>query len=83
MGNLSARRGRIQGTETRGGTAVIKAQAPMAEMLDFATSLTSITQGRGSYTMEFSHYDYVPHELEQKIVAQAKAAKAGEVEEEE
>jgi elongation factor G len=83
MGNLSARRGRIQGTEARGGTAVIKAQAPMAEMLDFATSLTSITQGRGSYSMEYSHYDYVPHEIEQKIIAQAKAAKAGEVEEEE
>ena len=55
----------------------------MAEMLDFATSLTSITQGRGSYTMEYSHYDYVPHELEQKIIAHAKAGKAGEVEEEE
>jgi len=83
MGNLSARRGRIQGTETRGATATIKAQAPMADMLDFATSLTSITQGRGSYTMEYSHYDFVPHEIEQKIVAQAKTGKAGEVEEEE
>ncbi|MGH9862270.1 MAG: elongation factor G [Candidatus Acidiferrales bacterium] len=82
MGNLSARRGRIQGTETRGLMAVIKAQAPMAEMLDFATSLTSITQGRGSYHMEFSHYDYVPHEIEQKIIAQAKAGREAEVEEE-
>jgi len=83
MGNLSARRGRIQGTDTRGNTATIKAQAPMADMLDFATSLTSITQGRGSYTMEYSHYDYVPHEIEQKIITQAKAGKGAEAEEEE
>jgi len=83
MGNLSARRGRIQGTDTRGNTTTIKAQAPMADMLDFATSLTSITQGRGSYTMEYSHYDYVPHEIEQKIITQVKAAKGAEPEEEE
>ncbi len=82
MGNLSARRGRIQGTETRGAMAVIKAQAPMSEMLDFATSLTSITQGRGSYHMEFSHYDYVPHEIELKIIAHSKAGREAAVEEE-
>jgi elongation factor G len=82
MGTLSARRGRIQGSETRGSTAIIKAQAPMAEMLDFATALTSITQGRGSYHMEFSHYDFVPHELEQKVIAQHKKGKEEAVEEE-
>lgn len=82
MGDLSARRGRIQGMEARAGMTVIKAQAPMSEMLDFATSLTSITQGRGSYHMEFAHYDFVPHEVEQKIIAQSKVAKEEEVEEE-
>ncbi len=82
MGDISARRGRIQGMEARGVMSVIKAQVPMAEMLEFATSLTSITQGRGSYHMEYSHYDYVPHELEQKIIAQHKPGKEAEVEEE-
>ncbi|MFQ5818167.1 MAG: elongation factor G [Terriglobia bacterium] len=82
MGNISGRRGRIQGTEMRGAFAVIKAQVPMSEMLEFATALTSITQGRGSYHMEFAHYDYVPPEIEQRIVAQAKAARAAEAEEE-
>lgn len=82
MGDISARRGRIQGMETRGSTVVIKAIVPMAEMLDFATSLTSLTQGRGSYHMEFAHYDFVPHEIEQKIIAQSKAAQEAEVEEE-
>ena len=81
MGIISGKRGRIQGSETRGQFAVIKAQVPMGEMLDFATALTSITQGRGSYHMEFSHYDYVPPEIEQKIVAQAKAAPGAEPEE--
>ena len=82
MGDISARRGRIQGMESRGSMSVIKAQVPMAEMLEFATSLTSITQGRGSYHMEFSHYDFVPHELEVKIIAQHKPGKEAEVEEE-
>ncbi|MEE8199702.1 MAG: elongation factor G [Candidatus Acidoferrales bacterium] len=82
MGDISARRGRIQGMESRGANSVIKARMPMAEMLDFATALTSLTQARGSYHMEFAHYDFVPHEIEQKIIAQAKAAKEAEVEEE-
>jgi len=82
MGDISGRRGRIQGMDTRGSMTVVKAQVPMAEMLEFANTLTSMTQGRGSYHMEFSHYDYVPHELEQKIIAQHKAGKEEVVEEE-
>lgn len=82
MGDISARRGRIQGMESRGATTVIKAHVPMSEMLEFATSLTSLTQGRGSYHMEFAHYDFVPPEIEQKIIARAKAAQEAEVEEE-
>jgi len=83
MGDISARRGRIQGMETRGSSTVIKAQMPMSEMLDFATALTSLTQGRGSYHMEFAQYDFVPHEIEQKIIAQSKRAEEPEEGEEE
>jgi elongation factor G len=52
-------------------------------MLSYATDLTSMTQGRASYSMEFSHYDFVPAELSEKIIEKAKAAVAGKVEEEE
>jgi elongation factor G len=74
MGDLSSRRGRIEGSETRGHNVVVKAQVPFAEMLSYATDLTSMTQGRASYSMEFSHYDYVPNELAEKVVAAHKAA---------
>ena len=69
MGNLSSRRGHISGSEARAGSVVIKAQVPFAEMLSYANELTSMTQGRGSYSMEFSHYDYVPAEIATKVVA--------------
>ncbi len=81
MGDLSSRRGRISGSEVRGATVVVKAQVPFAEMLSYATDLTSMTQGRASYGMEFSHYDYVPAEIAEKVIAHAKAARAGELEE--
>ncbi len=81
MGDLNARRGRIQGMENRGTSTVIKAQVPMAEMLTYATDLISMTQGRGSYTMEFSHYDSVPQQIAEKVIAAAKAARAGTEEE--
>ena len=82
MGDISARRGRIQGMDSRGPTTVVKALVPMAEMLEFATNLTSLTQGRGSYHMEFARYDFVPPELEQKIIAQAQAGQEEQVEKE-
>lgn len=69
MGNLSSRRGRISGSESRAGSVVIKAQVPLAEMLSYANELISMTQGRGSYTMEFSHYDFVPAEIAEKVIA--------------
>ena len=82
MGDLNGRRGRIAGMETRGGTTVIKAQVPMAEMLTYEQHLTSATGGRGSYHMEYSHYDEVPSHLQTKIISAAKAERAGvEVEE--
>ncbi len=82
MGDLSSRRGRISGSEARGSSVVIKAQVPFAEMLSYSTGLTSMTQGRATYTMEFSHYDYVPNEIAEKVVAAAKAARGVVVEEE-
>ncbi|MBI3263444.1 MAG: elongation factor G [Acidobacteria bacterium] len=77
MGDLNGRRGRISGMDTRGGTTVIKAQVPMAEMLTYEQQLTSATGGRGSYHMEYSHYEEVPTHLQGKIIAAAKAEKAG------
>ena len=73
MGDLNGRRGRISGMEARGQSTVIKAQVPMAEMLTYEQHLTSVTGGRGSYHMEYSHYDEVPNHLQSKIVATAKA----------
>ena len=71
MGNLNGRRGKVQGMEQKGNMRILKAVVPMSEMLDFEPSLTSITGGRGSFLMEFSHYDEVPSHLQQKIVAEA------------
>jgi elongation factor G len=81
MGDLNGRRGRISGMESRGQLTVIKAQVPMSEMLTYEQHLTSVTGGRGSYQMEYSHYDEVPNHLQQKIVATAKAER-GQVAEE-
>ncbi|HLH43024.1 MAG TPA: elongation factor G [Bryobacteraceae bacterium] len=83
MGDMNGRRGRISGMDTKGGTQIIRAQVPMAEMLNYQNDLTSMTQGRATFSMEFSHYDFVPSLQSEKIIAAAKAAKAGEEEEEE
>ncbi|MGB6625240.1 MAG: elongation factor G [Candidatus Acidiferrales bacterium] len=69
MGNISSRRGRISGSEVRGHNVVVRAQVPFAEMLSYANDLTSMTQGRAGYSMEFSHYDFVPAEIAEKIIA--------------
>jgi elongation factor G len=73
MGDLTSRRGRISGMDSRGATTIIKAQVPMAEMLTYEQHLTSATGGRGSYHMDFSHYDEVPSQQQAKIIAAAKA----------
>src|SRR6266851_4691642 len=73
MGDLNSRRGRIGGMDTRGLTTIIKAIVPMAEMLTYEQHLTSATGGRGSYHMQYSHYDEVPSHLQAKIIASAKA----------
>jgi elongation factor G len=72
MGDLNGRRGRIAGMDTRGVMTVIRAQVPMAEMLTYEQHLTSATGGRGTYHMEYSHYEEVPHALQAKIIAAAK-----------
>jgi elongation factor G len=83
MGDLNGLRGRIAGMDTKGSTQFLRAQVPMAEMLNYQNDLTAMTQGRASFTMEFDHYDFVPQLQADKIIAAAKAAKAGEEEEEE
>jgi elongation factor G len=83
MGDLNGRRGRISGMETHGSTQILRAHVPMAEMLSYQSDLTSMTQGRASFSMEFDHYDYVPQLQADKIVAAAKAARTGEEESEE
>ncbi len=80
MGNLNGRRGRIQGMEPKSGSTVVKAQVPLAEMLTYASDLTSMTQGRGTYAMETSHYDIVPQQIADKIIAAHKPAAAEEEE---
>jgi elongation factor G len=71
MGDLNGRRGRVQGMETRSGSTVIKAEVPMAEMLSYGATLTSLTQGRGSFHMEMDHYDVVPPAAAEKVLASA------------
>jgi len=78
MGDLNSRRGRIQGMDSSGDNQMIRAQVPMAEMLTYESTLRSLTGGRGSFHMEFSHYDEVPGNLKEKIIAEAKQRMAEE-----
>jgi elongation factor G len=80
MGDLSSRRGKPQGMETQGHYQVIKAQVPLAEMLTYASTLKSITSDRGTYHMEFDHYDEVPAQIQEKIIAEAARHKQEEAE---
>src|SRR5207247_4012957 len=83
MGDLNSRRGRIQGMDNKGGNTIVKAEVPIAEMLTYGADLTSMTQGRGSFNMEMSHYDFVPAVQQEKIIAHAKAERGELVEVEE
>lgn len=80
MGDLNSRRGRIQGMESKGHSQIIKAQVPMSEMLTYAPDLTSMTGGRGSFHMEFSHYDQVPAHIASKIIEERKKGSEEEAE---
>ncbi|MEG1472923.1 MAG: elongation factor G [Christensenella sp.] len=72
MGNVNARRGRIEGTEARGGGQIIRAVVPLSEMFGYATDLRSRTQGRGQFTMQFDHYEPVPKSMIEKITGEKK-----------
>ena len=72
IADLNSRRGRVQGMDSAGSGTIIRAEVPMAEMLSYGATLTSMTQGRGSFRMEMDHYDVVPQQLSEKILATAK-----------
>ncbi|MBE9482512.1 MAG: elongation factor G, partial [Chloroflexi bacterium] len=76
VGDLNTKRARVQGMNPENGNNVIEAQVPLAEVLRYAIDLKSITQGRGSYTIEFSYYEEVPSLVTQKIIATRQAEKA-------
>ena len=75
MGDLNSRRGRTQGMDTKANMTSVKAQVPMSEMLSYEPVLTSMTGGRGSFHMEYSHYEEVPAHMAQKVIADAKDKK--------
>lgn len=77
MGDLNSRRGRVAGMEMRGKQQVVKAKVPLSEMLEYQSKLNSMTQARGSYHMQFSHYDPLPGNLAQKVIDEA--VKSGRV----
>ena len=76
MGDLNSRRGRVEGVDTDGDSQQVKARVPLAEMLTYGSTLRSITQGRGSFHMESSHYEEVPRNLQEKIITDHKKAQA-------
>jgi elongation factor G len=80
-GDINSRRGRMMGMEVKGRSQVVKAQVPLAEMFTYANDLRSLTGGRGSYTMRFSHYEEVPHKIVSGIIAQYQASKKPEEQE--
>lgn len=73
MGDVSSRRGKIQGVDSKGNLQVVKASVPLAELYKYSTTLRSMTQGRGMYENEFSHYEEVPQEIAQKIAEEHQA----------
>jgi elongation factor G len=76
MGDLNSRRAKVEGMEQQGHAEVIKAKAPMSEVLRYAPDLTSMTSGRGSFEMGFSHYEQMPEHLVARVVQDAQAAKS-------
>jgi elongation factor G len=75
MGDLTSRRGKMEGVDAEEDVQTLHARAPLSEMLTYGSTLRSITQGRGSFHMEFSHYEEVPRNLQEKIIAESKKAK--------
>jgi len=77
MGDLNSRRGKIEGMNSRGKYQELKAQVPLAEILTYASELTSITSARGTFSLNFSRYEPVPYNLQEKIVEEARTTKDG------
>lgn len=75
IGNLSGKRGKVIGTESRGKNTVVKASTPLAETAKYASELRSLTHGTGAYSMEFSHYEEVPGDIVHRIIAESEAKK--------
>ena len=73
MGDLNSRRGKVMGMDSALGKEIINAQVPMAEVLRYATDLTAMTGGLGTFTTVFSHYEEVPSQISEKIIADSKA----------
>ncbi|NIU86580.1 MAG: hypothetical protein GWN56_04565 [Nitrosopumilaceae archaeon] len=78
IGDVNSRRGKVSGVDSLAGTHIINALIPMSEILTYAPELRSITSGRGSFAMDFSHYEEVPHNEAQKIIEQVNAGKEAE-----
>ncbi len=76
MGDISSRRGKIQGMDAAGKMQVIKAKVPLAELSRYSTALRSMTQGRGLHRQKFSHYEEVPGDVQAKLVEAYKKARA-------
>jgi elongation factor G len=70
MADISTRRGKVEGVASEGPFQVIKAKIPIAELYKYSTSLRSMTQGRATHHREFSHYEPVPHDIQQRIISQ-------------
>ena len=76
MGDLSSRRGKIQGMDMDGGFQVIRAHVPAKELYRYSSTLRSLTGGRGVHTESFSHYEEMPRDAEAKVIEESKKAKA-------
>jgi elongation factor G len=74
IGDLNSRRGRVEHMEARAGTQVIAAKVPLSEMFGYATDLRSMTQGRATYTMHFSHYEETPKNISEGVIARIQGA---------
>jgi elongation factor G len=71
MGDINSRRGRVEGMEARGGAQIVRGLVPLAEMFGYVNSLRSRTQGRGTFSMQFSHYEEVPKSVSEAIINKA------------
>ncbi|MEW5825331.1 MAG: elongation factor G [Candidatus Bipolaricaulota bacterium] len=76
-GNLCSKRGRITGMESRGTSAILRALVPLAEMFGYASEIRNLTSGRGTFTMQFEHYEAVPYAISEQIVEERRAARRG------